>query len=365
MSQRDPNHFPIVATATSGTQLATKLNDEAIARASNDMGTQRPSYLTAGGIWSENKGGGVYQVMLYDGAADVPVGGAPSGGGGGGIDAFDSAVTYAVGDLVTYQSAIYMCNNGHSGAWTDSNFSQMSLPRPTVADQMLVWNNTSKRWVGNSKIRVTPAGLVAIACTTPTKTVEVGDLADSGNTVQINGRQVDLLLKCGTSGSFLRFHNSSGQTKGTLSYSPSADVVQLTTTGTGLVVNAAGRVGIGTVIPTEALHVNGNIVYTGTIGAASDARLKTNVAEISDATALVQSLRPVTFDMIEEGVPNAGFIAQEAEIALESAPELKDATVKVDVAGMYTMNYMAIIPLLTKALQEALERIEELEKANT
>jgi len=56
------------------------------------------------------------------------------------------------------------------------------------------------------------------------------------------------------------------------------------------------NVGIGTTAPSEALHVVGNICYTGTSGACSDQRYKTQITEIKNALDAIMSLRGVTYD---------------------------------------------------------------------
>ena len=79
MAQR-PNSYPIDPTATSGTDLATIMNQDEVAESSNNSGNTRPAYLTAGGIWTQTVAGGTYNLMLYDGTKDVVIGDNQSSG---------------------------------------------------------------------------------------------------------------------------------------------------------------------------------------------------------------------------------------------------------------------------------------------
>ena len=102
----------------------------------------------------------------------------------------------------------------------------------------------------------------------------------------------------------------------------------------------------------------GSIAYN----TSSDYRLKENVAPVDNAADRVKSLKPCRFNFIGEERTVDGFIAHEAqEIVPESVTGDKDA---VDSEGnpMYQgIDQSKLVPLLTAALQEALERIETLE----
>lgn len=61
----------IVPTTTSGTQLATYLNDFKAAMVSGMCGTSRPSELDAGGIWVDTTNDPSWDVNIYSGTVDV------------------------------------------------------------------------------------------------------------------------------------------------------------------------------------------------------------------------------------------------------------------------------------------------------
>lgn len=130
-----------------------------------------------------------------------------------------------------------------------------------------------------------------------------------------------------------------------------------------LTVNVAtGKVGIGSLSPSQALHVVGNICATGSIGACSDIRYKTNVTPLSGAAELVSRLRGVNFDWKTEEFPEndfsdepqIGFIAQEV---LEVLPQVVDQ----GSDGYYQVDYSRLTPLLVEAFKEQQQTIKDLQ----
>lgn len=112
-----------------------------------------------------------------------------------------------------------------------------------------------------------------------------------------------------------------------------------------------GNVGIGTHIPSSKLDVAGE-VRASSVTYTSDARLKTNVQPIFNATASINALNAVTYAWNEQGKTRGGndklqygFIAQEVE-------KVFPAMVNTDAEGYKSVNYVAIVPVLVKSLQE-------------
>jgi hypothetical protein len=177
----------------------------------------------------------------------------------------------------------------------------------------------------------------------------------------------------------------------------------------GLVINSSGNVGIGTTTPSVRLHVvaepggfaavfgsndvqngvygkstdgngvygvstngnagrfdgpvqvNGALTATGNVCAAniscaSDARLKQNVTNLKYGLDQLLRLRPVSWRWKSEpeGKPQMGLVAQEVENVI---PELvlKDA----DATKPLALNYMALLPVAVKAIQEQQAQIRE------
>ncbi len=136
----------------------------------------------------------------------------------------------------------------------------------------------------------------------------------------------------------------------------------LTTNGGGYVwiTKNTGNVGIGTSAPSSKLHVAGDI-RTNAVIYNSDARLKKDVQNISNATATVNNLRSVTYHWNADGKKKGGndtlqygFIAQEVEKVLP-------ALVNTDAEGYKSVNYVAVVPVLVKSLQEKDAEVKKLQ----
>jgi hypothetical protein len=136
-------------------------------------------------------------------------------------------------------------------------------------------------------------------------------------------------------------------------------------------VNALGNVGIGTepaigiispllpVIPRLTVDGAGN--FTGLVMSngsvlSSDARFKKDITSITLGLDTVKKLRPVTYDWRRDEFPDrnfdavnhSGFIAQEIGQVLPN--------VVTEIGGGYkAVNYVEVIPVLTRAIQELAE----------
>jgi hypothetical protein len=114
----------------------------------------------------------------------------------------------------------------------------------------------------------------------------------------------------------------------------------------------------------EAGTVRGSISSDGSITAyntSSDYRLKENVVCIYDAVSKVKELHPCKFNFISSPDQTVdGFIAHEVQQVVPEA-----VTGEKDGAEMQQMDASKLIPLLTAALQEAIARIEILERRNS
>jgi hypothetical protein len=81
----------------------------------------------------------------------------------------------------------------------------------------------------------------------------------------------------------------------------------------------------------------------------SDRRIKTNVV---DVTATVDDLKPVKYFNTLSKSEQFGFIADEVQKVL---PELVEGT--CDGSDYQTINYIQLIPILVKEIQELKKRI--------
>lgn len=124
-----------------------------------------------------------------------------------------------------------------------------------------------------------------------------------------------------------------------------------------LTINTSGQVGIGNTSPTTGamLHVQGDVFSTG-YQTLSDYRNKENVVPVEDAVNRVKLLNPVQFDYITGYKNQEGFIAHELQRVVPCAVTgVKDGFVP------QTIDKTNVIALLTKALQDVINRVEALE----
>jgi hypothetical protein len=134
-------------------------------------------------------------------------------------------------------------------------------------------------------------------------------------------------------------------------------------------INNASAIGYGASVSTDNTIKLGNALVTSveTVAAisassfvtTSDSRLKRNIVPLKEAGVVLNVLNPVSYQKRKNLVDSAyteveyGFIAQELQKVL---PDL----VKPRADGILQVNYTAMIPLLTKALQEQHAEIVEL-----
>lgn len=125
-----------------------------------------------------------------------------------------------------------------------------------------------------------------------------------------------------------------------------------------------------------AVYASGNMAYTGSISDVSDRKFKKNIEEF-EALDQVMRLRPKTYEMKREEFKRMnlasgrryGFIAQELqEIFPDLVKEQLDATpfpdgdsLNVEPVEYLGVEYIPMIPILTRAMQEQQVQIEDQE----
>ncbi|WP_044557499.1 tail fiber domain-containing protein [Halobacteriovorax marinus] len=172
-------------------------------------------------------------------------------------------------------------------------------------------------------------------------------------------KQVDHATKAyENSWAISRQTNSNGTGDGSLRFTYGTDVSP-TENPAMVTFETNGRVGIGTVDPSEQLEVNGNVkaasyLYT------SDKRFKKNITLVEAPLAKVDALRGVLFDWRNDeyndlNLPEGrdyGFIAQEVE---EVAPEL----VHTDDFGYKSVKYANITSILVEAVKSLKDKFNK------
>lgn len=168
---------------------------------------------------------------------------------------------------------------------------------------------------------------------------------------------------------------------------------------TNLTFKTTGRIGLGVYNPDAKMHIVGttgstasnllkikNTSNTGSVidfrnstdiqagrismptsttvnyGTTSDYRLKTNVVSLEDGIEKVKKLKPSRFEWIDNNIEVDGFIAHEvAEIIPEAVTGVKDDVDENNNPIYQDLDYSKIVPVLTAALKEAIQKIESLE----
>jgi len=121
----------------------------------------------------------------------------------------------------------------------------------------------------------------------------------------------------------------------------------------------------------------GDVTYTGSLSSASDARFKEEVAPVENALGLVKDLNVKSYYFKKTGDAakmnlssgrQYGFIAQELEAVIPELVSTQKHAVGVqdgeepEVIEFKGVNYIGLIPVLTKAIQEQQAMIEVLQQ---
>ncbi len=165
--------------------------------------------------------------------------------------------------------------------------------------------------------------------------------------------------------SFASGRRAKAQHDGTYVWGDSTNSDFVSTAANQYLIRASGGVGIGTNAPSVALHVVGNICYTGTIGACSDARFKKNLSSLDYSLEKILKLKPINYQWKRGEFPDRkftdgnqiGFLAQDVEKII---PEI----VQHGKDGYLSIDYGRLTPVLVKAIQELVSENDDLKSAN-
>ena len=119
----------------------------------------------------------------------------------------------------------------------------------------------------------------------------------------------------------------------------------------------AGSVGINIAEPSYALHVDGDIAYTGDLFDISDIRLKENIVPLKNAMDKLSAIKGIYFNNIGDPIRDreVGVIAQDVEKVL---PEVVSENNK----GDKSVAYAKLTPLLIEAFKELKSENDKLKK---
>jgi hypothetical protein len=166
-----------------------------------------------------------------------------------------------------------------------------------------------------------------------------------------------------------------GSANGTGGYSYGGYFYTAGTSGTNYGVYSAAPTSGGINGPNYAGYFDGDLVYTGSFGMASDATLKTNIDTLPNALEIINQLKPKQFNFDQAGHPSMnlagglqyGLIAQEVETVLPVLVNNNVHPAKLDAAGNVTVpsvnfksvEYEQLIPFLIKGIQQQQKQIEK------
>ena len=116
----------------------------------------------------------------------------------------------------------------------------------------------------------------------------------------------------------------------------------------------------------NGVDVYGDLSYTGSLIPSSDKRLKKDIKELNSkkAVELVKYIKPKTYHFIDDrlqGKSCVGFIANDF-METKKMPDEWQNVVKEGTDGYLKFDYTTTTPILWSALQNALNRIDKMEK---
>lgn len=249
-----------------------------------------------------------------------------------------------------YQSLQYTTGSNNIGIGYNS-----AVPTTSGSNQMSIGNSIYGLNINDGNAS---NDLIGIGVSAPTEALDVNGNARIRSVYTNNGAATDRVVVADTNGNIKTIDRSM------INNIYTADG---TITGNRIVTLNGGNIRFaktGTAITGSLMEVDGKIKTTA-VNLNSDARIKEKVANINQETSFLNNLRPVSYYWNtkgkEKGGDNSlqyGFIAQEVE---KVAPNL----VNTDADGYKSVNYIQVIPVLVKSLQDhALELQKEKEKNN-
>lgn len=202
------------------------------------------------------------------------------------------------------------------------------------------------------RMRITNSGLVGIGTATPGRRLTVSGAGVVAGFNSTNNVNVVVISNADVAGGFI----GANGTNLTLANNTGVEAMRVTSSGE---IYIAGTTDQG----AYNLQVNGTGVWgAGAYVNGSDARIKDDIAPLASGLDVVAKLKPVQFRYKESWSKDTalqpGFIAQDLQAAMADQPYL-DGVVLQGPEYM-SVSYQALIPLLTKAIQEQQAQIEDL-----
>ena len=358
-------------TYTAGTGLVLDNNEF---KASNDIAIWNADKLL--GISLPSGAPATDQILKYDGTSWAYAADNSGSGGSGGSTPWTTS-----GSDIYYTSA-----TGNVGINNANPFSRLSVRDSFISTANGVYylqdnyyysgQGSGARYITQRNVNIASGGVSNIAA-----------LNVTGGAALSTGECMGTWSQAVGTGDFnIASFNQTGEDASSQSIANYNDARANSTFNIGVYANADkantnsnyGLFAIGDSATTSyAAYFVGDVNYTGTLTNVSDRKLKYDVKPLTGATNILNQLQPKSYLYKQDGEAGYlnlsegkqfGFIAQELE---EVVPELVREQVqpkgfKKDGQVEYkAVNYMGLIPILTQALKEQQELIEQLEKRIT
>jgi hypothetical protein len=249
-----------------------------------------------------------------------------------------NSFTYLKGD-VNFKGVFLDTQPTTNNTWASSVSAGLTFLHSTASNApfMQVHPNTSFVGIGNSN----PSFRLDVVGNTRLNNAVIGDVG-FGNTWAAFAHSNEF-----NTGDFGLLHSSIGET---ILNCATGQYIGFRTNNTDWGRWNATGLGIGTVSPSQRLHVSGNILASGDIVGFSDRRLKSNITIIDDALNKLHKLNGYTFNTQQDTKTHTGLIAQEV---LEVLPEVVHQEKNADgTNSYYSLAYGNMAGLFVEAIKE-------------
>jgi hypothetical protein len=263
-----------------------------------------------------------------------------------GIGTSSPEATLHISDIGSTGPALHI--SGGSGTEGD-----ITVPHDETL-QIGHWNESTDTFT--ERMRINTSGHVGIGTTAPSYALSVKGLGTSS---------VPASFESSASASWVMLKDS-GTTLGNVRIGSSANrLIQYTGGSERLRIDSAGKVGIGTSSPAQALHVVGSIVATGNITAYySDERLKDFKGTIENPLEKLNTLNGYYYTPNEEAIlKGAEWNGLEVGVSAQEVEKVLPEVIRPSAIGedYKTVAYEKLTPLLIEAVKELSEKVDKLE----